>query len=426
MVCTQQINIDPSANQVPELYAGNSGFPQQLPRAGPRISGHLVVLGRRRRRPELHPRGPGPAARRGHRVQRRPLTYTSVPAGSAPTRSATSPATATAARHEQTFTVDVMVPAAPACDDADRRSSVRTGARRSPVPVTPPGLRSSRPELQDHRPARLGTLDPPADGRASSGPTRRAARRANDSSLPRRRTSSGTGDVGHPGRPSDRRPPTRPRHARQLRVPRGPCRQGRVSSPPCSGTTTATTSATRSSPSPPTARSPAAGGTLVYTPGHRLSGPDQFNFKATDGHGGESAPATRHSMSWPRRRRLVRRRRRSRCARTASARSSSAVRARPAARSPTSSTPRRRRAARSAARQPQAVHRRPRSQGDASSRGTRTATSAATARPQTQAMTIDGDANVAPTCPATRLVRRRPGVSSVRSSRRAATTSSTR
>ena len=31
-----------------------------------------------------------------------------------------------------------------------------------------------------------------------------------------------------------------------------------------------------------------AGGTLVYTPAVGYSGPDQFDFKATDGHGGQS------------------------------------------------------------------------------------------------------------------------------------------
>ena len=36
------------------------------------------------------------------------------------------------------------------------------------------------------------------------------------------------------------------------------------------------------------------GGTLVYTPADGYTGPDQFNYKATDGHGGESAPATHH------------------------------------------------------------------------------------------------------------------------------------
>ena len=37
-----------------------------------------------------------------------------------------------------------------------------------------------------------------------------------------------------------------------------------------------------------------AGGTLVYTPADGYTGPDQFNYKATDGHGGESAPTTHH------------------------------------------------------------------------------------------------------------------------------------
>ena len=37
-----------------------------------------------------------------------------------------------------------------------------------------------------------------------------------------------------------------------------------------------------------------SGGTLVYTPAPGFTGPDQFNYKASDGHGGESAPATHH------------------------------------------------------------------------------------------------------------------------------------
>ena len=37
-----------------------------------------------------------------------------------------------------------------------------------------------------------------------------------------------------------------------------------------------------------------SGGTLVYTPAPHYSGPDQFDFKAADGHGGESAPTTHH------------------------------------------------------------------------------------------------------------------------------------
>ena len=37
-----------------------------------------------------------------------------------------------------------------------------------------------------------------------------------------------------------------------------------------------------------------AGGTLVYTPADGYTGPDQFNYKATDGHSGESAPTTHH------------------------------------------------------------------------------------------------------------------------------------
>ena len=37
-----------------------------------------------------------------------------------------------------------------------------------------------------------------------------------------------------------------------------------------------------------------AGGALVYTPAGGYSGPDQFEFKATDGHGGQSAPTTHH------------------------------------------------------------------------------------------------------------------------------------
>ena len=36
-----------------------------------------------------------------------------------------------------------------------------------------------------------------------------------------------------------------------------------------------------------------SGGTLVYTPAAGYTGPDQFNYKATDGHGGQSAPTTR-------------------------------------------------------------------------------------------------------------------------------------
>ncbi len=37
-----------------------------------------------------------------------------------------------------------------------------------------------------------------------------------------------------------------------------------------------------------------AGGTLVYTPTAGYTGPDQFNYKASDGHTGESAPTTYH------------------------------------------------------------------------------------------------------------------------------------
>ena len=37
-----------------------------------------------------------------------------------------------------------------------------------------------------------------------------------------------------------------------------------------------------------------SGGALVYTPAPGYTGPDQFNYKASDGHGGESAPATHH------------------------------------------------------------------------------------------------------------------------------------
>ncbi len=254
VVRTQQITVDPGFNSTPTCTP-NSGFPLELAQGRATqlpittwcedADGDTLTFTRA---------VPGPAARHGHRVQRRHHLHIRPRLRSAPTRSATSPSDGHGGTVTQTFSVDVVAPAAPVCETPDP-VDVRTGARRTV------GLHCSDDfgdplnfEITD--PPDLGTLDPPGDG-TSQFRTYTAGGAAGDDTFSYRATNaSGTANIVTQVLHLEQRPPTSPRPAPATRASPRPCPVARRRrSRPAARTTTATRSATRSSPSPPTARS---------------------------------------------------------------------------------------------------------------------------------------------------------------------------
>ena len=189
----------------------------------------------------------------------------------------------------ETFSVDVVAPAAPVCETPDP-VDVRTGARRT---VDAPVLRRlRRPELDFEitDPPELGTLDPPGDGTSQLRTYTRGRRAGQRHVLLPRDERQRDGEHRHPGPPPHRRPPTSRRPAPATRASPRPCPAGRRrrSTPGCEDDDGDALGYTKLS-EPAHGTLSDAGGTLVYTPAVGYSGPDQFDFKATDGHGGQSA-----------------------------------------------------------------------------------------------------------------------------------------
>ena len=185
-----------------------------------------------------------------------------------------------------TFSVNVVTPTPPSCS-APAAINARPGASRS-VFFNCFDNFGDPTDLRDHRPARPRHADGTGNFR-----TYTAGGTEGDDSFSYRATSAN--GTSTPSPRSCTLTPTRTLRRRASRTRASPrtCRPAtRARSTPRASTRTATRSATRSCPSPAHGTLSDTGGTLVYTPANGYTGPDQFNYKACDGHAGESAPTT--------------------------------------------------------------------------------------------------------------------------------------
>ena len=390
----------PSTNGGP-ICGSNSGMPARH-RPGPRPDDADRRAGASTpttTRSTFTPRRPRPAARHRDRVQRRHHLHLGRRPTPGPTRSATSPTTVTAGRHQH------VLGQRRRAGGADLRRAVRDQrpARRTPSSVSfdcfdPFGdpltfQITDAPDL-GHALARRAT------GRSSSAPTRRALPRATTPSPTAPRTP--TARATSPPRSSTSTPPPtrRPTASATRASPRRsrPARR-KTLAPFCDDERQRHARATRSCPSPPTARSATAAARSSTRPPRATPAPTSSTTRPPTA---TAASPRRPRTTWtspPRARRPARRARRSCCGRTRAAPFTfdcddpsggalSYVIDSPPARGTLTGCG----AGRSLHR------RRPRGRRDVHA-GTSTATTAGDSATQTQVITVDASQNAAPICP---------------------------
>ncbi len=291
VVRTQQITVDPSFNSIPACTP-NSAFPlalaqgraRQLPITTWCEDADGDALSFTRAVPD--PQHGTATASNGV------ITYTSDPGWIGTDSIGYVASDGHGGTVSETFSVDVVAPAAPVCETPDP-VDVRTGGRRT-VALQCFADFDDPVDFEITDPPELGTLDPPGDGTSQLRTYTAGGAQGNDTFSYRATNASGTANIV-----------TQVLHL-SATVNVAPSCAGNAGFPeavPGGETSTLVPGcedddgddlgyAKLSEPAHGTLTD--AGGTLVYTPAVGYSGPDQFDFKATDGHGGQSGTATHH------------------------------------------------------------------------------------------------------------------------------------
>ncbi len=290
-VITQQFTVDPNTNGAPAC-GSNSGVPQDIVQGRTRAMPIASWCADPDDDPLTFTRAVPDPQHGTATASNGVISYTSDPAYTGPDSFGYVASDGHGGSSTKTFSVNVVLPVAPTCNTPSA-ISIRPSHAKS-VSLDCSDAFGDPLTFQITDAPDLGTLSPAGDGPEQVRTYTAGAAQGNDAYSFRATSANGTSatatQVVHLD-PATNSPPDCISNSGfpETVAPNA----SKMLAPFCDDEDQDTLSYTKLS-SPAHGTLSDSGGTLVYTPATGFTGPDQFNYKASDGHGGESAPATHH------------------------------------------------------------------------------------------------------------------------------------